>query len=133
MPKTARLNITSRRAAPPTGKPSREKSPIELLWRRHEAAVSEKVRAYGLQDDNDVDADDAAMEAASDAAYNAVEDIDDEIIAAEMTSVTDVAIKARVLKRHGDVESVGYYRAEDILKFFDELQVFALRQTFSPR
>ena len=86
-----------------------------------------------MQDDNDVDADDAAMEAASDAAYNAVEDIGDKILAAEALSVTDLAIKARILKWHGCIEDLGYYRPEAIIEFFDELQVFALRQTFPPR
>jgi hypothetical protein len=63
-------------------------------------------------------------EAAGDAAYTAVEDIADEILAAKATSVTDLAIKARVLAWHGCVEDVGYYRPEEVLGFFAEVQTF---------
>jgi hypothetical protein len=70
-------------------------SRIELLWKRHEAAAKEKALVEARDDD-----DEAALdhEAACDAAYNAVEDIGDEILAAEGVSVTDFAIKARIIK-----------------------------------
>jgi hypothetical protein len=71
-----------------------------------------------------VDADD---DAACEAAYDAVENIGDEILAAKATSLTDFDIKGRVLKWYGCVEDVGYYRPEAILEFFDELQAFAAR------
>ncbi|MGZ5003859.1 MAG: hypothetical protein ACXWBM_11740 [Chthoniobacterales bacterium] len=84
-------------------------SRIELLWKRHEAATNEKARIYALAEVA-VAATDAAFdmaEAAADAAYSALEDIVDEILAAEATSVTDLAIEARVLAARG-VEDVGF-------------------------
>jgi hypothetical protein len=99
-------------------------SRIELLWKRHEAAAKEKARAYAWDDDDETALD---HEAACDAAYNAVEDIGDEILATKAVSATDFAIKGQVLKRHGCVEDVGYYRPEAILEFFDEIQAFAAR------
>jgi predicted Zn-dependent protease with MMP-like domain len=109
-------------------------SPIELLWKKHETAASEKVRVYELFEiatdltaGGGAAADAAAdrAEAAGDAAYDTLENIVDEIIAAKATSVTDLAIKARVLARHGCVEDVGFYRPEDILGFFADVQTFA--------
>jgi hypothetical protein len=113
---------------------SRSPSPIELLWKRHEAAASEKARIYALAQVTATagcgavtDAAFDIAETAADAAYSAVEDIVDEILAAETTSVTDLSIKARVLARHGCVEDVGFYRPEDILGFFADVQTFAAR------
>jgi hypothetical protein len=106
-------------------------SRIELLWERHEAAAKERSRIYAWElagaDGAHGDAACARVEAVVDAAYNAVEDIVDEIIAAKETSVADFAIKARVLAWHGCVEDVGYYRPEAILQFFADLQTFAAR------
>jgi hypothetical protein len=102
---------------------SRSPSPIELLWKRHEAAASEKARIYALAEvaatAGSGAVTDAAFdmaEAAADAAYSALEDIADEILTAEATSITDFAIKARVLATRG-VEGVGFYRPEDVIQF----------------
>jgi hypothetical protein len=102
-------------------------SRIELLWKRREAAAKELERAdaLALGENLDDDADGDEIEAACDAAYNAVEDIGDQILATKITSRTDAAIKALVLKGHGCVEDLGYYRPEAILEFFDELQIVA--------
>jgi hypothetical protein len=109
-------------------------SRIELLWKRHETTVSERARVYALAEVAAAAGDSAAADAAFDqaeaacnAAYNAVEDIGDEILATKVTSKTDIAIKALILKWHGCVEDLGYYRPEAIIEFFDELQAFAAR------
>jgi transcriptional regulator NrdR family protein len=102
---------------------------IELLWKRREAAAKQRARIYAWDlagaDGAVGDAACARAEAVVDAAYHAVENIVDEIIAAKATSVTDLAIKARVLAWYGRVEDVGYYRPKDILQFFADVQNFA--------
>jgi hypothetical protein len=107
-------------------------SPIELLWKRREAAASEMARIDAWQlAGADGAAGDAAcdrVEAVVDAAFNALEDIGDEILAAKETSIADFAIKGQILKWHGCVEDVGYYRPEAILQFFADLQTFALER-----
>jgi hypothetical protein len=108
----------------------------ELLSKLYETAASEKARIYAIFDEacaltggNDAaaDADLDRAEAACDAAYDALENIVDQILATEAASVTDLAIKARVLARGSRVEDVGYYRPEDILQFFVDVQMFASR------
>src|SRR5258706_13144347 len=91
-------------------------SRIERLSKRHEAAAKEKVRTCALAEvaatAGNRPATDAAFnmaEAMADAAYSALEGIIDEILGAEATSVTDLAIKARGLATPG-VEDVGFYR-----------------------
>jgi hypothetical protein len=59
-----------------------------------------------------------------DATYNALEDVVDAILATEATSVTDLALKARVLATRG-VKDVGFYRPEDVIRFFADVQTFA--------
>jgi hypothetical protein len=99
-------------------------SRIELLFKRYEAAAREKARIYAIFDQaNDVGPE---AEAATDAVYDALENIAGEILATKATSKTDFAIQARVLAPHRTVEDV-YYRPEDILQFFDDLQTFAAR------
>ncbi len=117
-------------------------SPIELLWKLYETAAGEKARIYAIFDGaraltggNDAAADVAfdRAEAAANAAYDALEDIVDKILVAKMTSsVTDVAIKARVLGTRG-VDGIGYYRPEDILQFFADVQTFAARMELDCR
>jgi hypothetical protein len=102
-------------------------SRIELLWKRREAADKERALIEARHEDDDETASFYQIEAACNAAYKAVEDIGDEILATKMTSETDIAIKARILKWHGCVEDLGYYRPEAIIEFFDQLQAFAAR------
>ena len=108
-------------------------SPIELLWKQYEAAASEKARVYALFDEawaltggGDAAADAACdrAEAAADAAYDALENVADAILRAKVTLVTDLTIKARVLATRG-VKDVGFYRPEDVFRFFADVQTFA--------
>jgi hypothetical protein len=111
---------------------SHSPSRIELLWKRHQAAASDKARIYALVEvaaagsgaPGDVAFE--AAEAAADAAYDALEDVVDEILGSETTSLTDFAIKARVLGTRG-VEGIGSYRPEAIIQFLADVQTFAAR------
>lgn len=108
-------------------------SQIERLWKKYQAAASEKARIYALAEvaantgsgaSADVALDRA--EAAAEAVYSLLENIVDEILAAKATSITDLAIKTRVLATRG-VEGVGSYRPEDVIRFFTDVQSFAAR------
>jgi hypothetical protein len=110
---------------------SRSPSPIELLWKQHEAAASEKVRIYELCEiavdltaGGGAAADAAAdrAEAASDAAFDALEDIGDEILQARATSAKDLAIKARVLVLR---DFGNGFHAEDVSQLCADVQTFA--------
>jgi hypothetical protein len=109
---------------------SRSLSPIELLWKQHEAAASEKVRIYELFDiavdltaGGGAAADAAAdrAEAASDAAFDALEDIGDEILQARATSAKDLAIKARVLALR---DFGNGYHPDDVNRLCADVQTF---------
>lgn len=92
-------------------------SPIELLWERYGEATNEKARIYA--EALTQDASDAAVTAA-DAAFDALEDIGDEILRSRVTSKTDLDIQSRVLMRrdHGN----GYLR-EDVERFCRNVQI----------
>jgi hypothetical protein len=110
---------------------SRSPSPIELFWKQHEAAASEKARIYQLFE---IAADltagggaaaDAACdraEAAADEAFDALENIGDEILQARATSARDLAIKARVLALR---DFGNGFRAEDVSRLCADVQTLA--------
>jgi hypothetical protein len=70
-------------------------------------------------------ADAAYDRAEAHAAYHALENVADAVLSTRTTSVTDLTIKARALGSRG-VEGIGYfYRAEDVMRFFADVQNFA--------
>jgi hypothetical protein len=115
----------------PWAHPFRTPSTIELLWNQHEAATSQKARiyaeaedAFGLTANGNPAADAAAdrAEAATNAAYDALENIGDKILRARATSATDLAIKARILALR-DFRT-GYHN-EDVQRLCVDVQTFA--------
>jgi hypothetical protein len=111
----------------------RTPSPIELLWKQREAAASEKARLYALEEEaeNLTVGGGAAAEAAYDraeaaaaAAYDALENIGDEILRARATSAADLAIKARVLALR---DFGNGYCPEDVNRLCADVQTFAAR------
>lgn len=104
----------------------RKPTPIEALWKLYKVACSEKRRIYALFDEAEASGDDDKIDqahAASDAAFDALEDIADEILRARpKVAAIDLPIKAQVLvgRDHGNG-----YRADDVQRFCRDVQIAA--------
>lgn len=118
-----------------TSKISQFPSPIERLFRQYQTAAAEKARCYSLFTTTHMKAGgglaaDAAVdcvEARCNAAYEAVEDVVDAILAIDAGSVADLAIKAHVLAQGRSARGADgvYHRIDDVVSFFADVQAFA--------
>jgi hypothetical protein len=120
MPKTARPNTTPRRAASRSKQPetSFPATPITLLWKKYQNALTKKRRLNALERRND------RIEPICQKAYDDLADIFDAILKARPTCIIDRSIVAEIIIRR-ERDLGGPCTAEELRKFCREIQIAA--------